>query len=93
MDLPIIRCEEGAGRLSGTLGSFVVNFCDDEVGIGSGFTDREREEFWGRREEIVGMLCEVRYKEISSDKNTGAKSLQFPSFVRLRTDKEDVSYG
>ena len=93
MDLPIIRCEEGTGRLSGTLGSFVVSFFDDEVGIGSGFTDREREEFWGMREEIVGMLCEVRYKEISSDKNTGAKSLQFPSFVRLRADKEDVSYG
>ena len=26
MDLPIIECEEGSGRLAGTLGAFVLNY-------------------------------------------------------------------
>ena len=93
MDLPIIRCEEGSGRLSGTLGAFVVDYMGNEVSVGSGFTDAQRDEFWGNRDELPGVLCEVKYKEVSSDKNTGAKSLQFPVFVGLRTDKTEPSFG
>lgn len=93
MDLPIIECEEGSGRLAGTLGAFVLNYKGNEVRVGSGFTDEQREAYWRRREELAGVLCEVKYKEISSDKNTGAESLQFPVFITLRTDKEDVSYA
>lgn len=93
MDLPIIECEEGSGRLSGTLGAFVLRYKGNEVRVGSGFTDEQRDAFWNRRDELAGVLCEVKYKEISSDKNTGAESLQFPVFITLRTDKEDASYG
>ena len=93
MDLPIIRCEEGSGRLSGTLGAFVVDYMGNEVSVGSGFTDAQRDEFWGNRDELPGVLCEVKYKEVSSDKKTGAKSLQFPVFVGLRTDKTEPSFG
>lgn len=93
MDLPIVRCEEGSGRHVGKLGAFVLRFEDNEVKVGSGFTDAERETFWSRRDEMEGLLCEVKYKEISSDKNTGLKSLQFPVFVSVREDKQDVSYG
>lgn len=42
---------------------------------------------------MPGRLCEVKYKEISYDKNTGAESLQFPVFISIRTDKDEVSYG
>lgn len=42
MDLPIIRCEEGTGRLSGTLGAFVLKYKENEVKVGSGFTDEQR---------------------------------------------------
>lgn len=93
MDLPIIRCEEGSGRLAGTLGAFVLDFKGNEVNVGTGFSDEQRKEFWSSREELPGTLCEVKYKEISSDKNTGAESLQFPVYVSLRTDKREVSYG
>lgn len=93
MDLPILRCEEGTGRLEGTLGSFVVDFEGNELNVGTGFSDEQRTEYWGNRENLVGSLCEVKYKEVSSDKSTGAKSLQFPVFVRLREDKTEVSYG
>lgn len=92
MDLPIIRCEEGTGRLSGTLGAFALEYKGNEVNVGSGFTDEQRYEFWRNRESLVGTLCEVKYKEISSDKHTKAESLQFPVFITLRTDKSEANY-
>lgn len=93
MDLPIIRVEEGAGRLSGTLGAFVLMYEGNEVNVGSGFTDEQRKEYWLKKDDLLGALCEVKYKEISSDKNSGLNSLQFPVFVRLREDKHEVSHG
>lgn len=93
MDLPILRCEEGSGRLDGTLGAFVLEYKGNEVRVGSGFTDEQRTKYWGRKDSIAGEICEVKYKEISYDKNTGLESLQFPVFVRVRDDKDEISYG
>lgn len=93
MDLPIIRCEEGTGRLAGTLGAFVLNYKGNEVNVGTGFTDTERAIYWAARDKLTDLLCEVKYKEISKDKKTGAESLQFPVYVCLRTDKTEASYG
>lgn len=93
MDLPILRCEEGGGRLKGSLGSIVLDYKGNEVKVGSGFSDYQREEYWKNRDELVGKICEVKYKEISKDKKTGLESLQFPVFVDIRTDKESVSFG
>lgn len=93
MDLPIVRCEKGSGRLSETLGALVADYMGNEVGVGSGFTDEQRDWFWIHREEVIGQLAEVKYKEVSTDKKTGEPSLQFPVFVQLRTDKSEVSFG
>ena len=92
MDLTIVGCEEGSGRLEGRLGALVLDFKGNEVRVGSGFTDKERFWLWRQRESLIGTLCEVKYKEISKDKDTGAESLQFPVFVTLRTDKKVPSY-
>lgn len=92
MDLPILRCEEGVGKFEGTLGSIVVDYDGSEVGVG-GFTDEQRAWFWQNRETVVGSIIEVKYKDDSYNKVTGKKSLQFPTFVSLRTDKEEISYG
>lgn len=93
MDLPIIRLEEGTGRLKGTLGALVLKYKNNEVKVGSGFTDEQRSEFWAKGESMIDTLCEVKYKEISYDKSTGRESLQFPTFVGIRDDKTEVSYG
>lgn len=92
MDLPIIGIEQGSGRLAGKLGAFVLDYKGNEVRVGSGFSDEQRTEFWEARD-LIGTLCEVKYKEISYDKKTGQESLQFPVFVGLRPDKNEVSYG
>lgn len=93
MDLPIIGYTEGTGRLAGTLGALILDFKGHEVKVGSGFSNEQRTGFWRNRDNLIGVLCEVKYKEVSYDKSTGAESLQFPVFVGIRNDKEGVSYG
>ena len=92
IDLKVTGCIEGAGRLAGTLGSLVVDYKNNEVNIGSGFTDSQRKELWNNRESIIGSICEIKYKEVSYDKKTSKPSLQFPVFVQIRDDKHEVSY-
>lgn len=92
MDLQIIDYEEGSGRLTNTLGALVVEYKGNKVKVGSGFTDEQRNKFWESRQSLIGVICEVKYKEISYDKNTGLESLQFPVFVSLRLDKTNESF-
>jgi len=93
MDLPIVGYEEGTGRNVGKLGSFLLDYKGNKVGVGSGFTDEQRVSYWRNRDNLIGVLCEVKYKEKSYDKSTCAESLQFPVFVSLREDKSEVSFG
>lgn len=92
MDLPVTEILEGDGRLKGTLGALVVKFKDNTVNVGSGFDDKTRKEFWEKKEELIGRIIEVKYKQISKDKKTGLESLQFPIFIRLREENKCVSY-
>lgn len=92
MDLPIIAVEEGENRLQGTLGALVVRYKDNEVRVGSGFDDETRAAVWASPEDYIGKFVEVKYKDFTRDKKTGKESLQFPVFVRFRTDKTEPSY-
>lgn len=92
MDLPIIGFEAGDGRLSNTLGKVYVEYKENVVGVGSGFSDELRSEIWNNKKKYLGSIIEVKYKNVSKDKNTGMLSLQFPVFVRFRDDKNEPSY-
>lgn len=92
MDLPIVGFEVGDGRLSNTLGKIYVEYKGNKVGVGSGFSDELRSEIWSNKETYLGQIVEVKYKNISKDKNTNLESLQFPVFVRFRNDKTETSY-
>lgn len=92
MDLPVTEILEGDGRLKGTLGALVVKFKDNTVNVGSGFDDKTRKELWEKKEELIGRIIEVKYKQISKDKKTGLESLQFPIFIRLREEDKCISY-
>jgi DNA ligase-1 len=93
MDLRVVDVIEGDGRLKGTLGALVVEFNGNTVNVGSGYSDEQRTDIWNNREDIVGTIVEVKYKEVTSDKKTGLESLQFPIFIRLRRDKTEPSYN
>ena len=92
MDLPIVGFETGTGKNEHTLGNIIVQYKDNTVGVGSGFSDEQRNWFWEHREELIGRIVEVKYKDITKDKGTGKESLQFPTFIQLREEGKQVSY-
>lgn len=92
IDLPIVEVLEGNGRLKGTLGALVVKYKDNTVHVGSGFDNETRTKLWGKRDELIGRVIEVKYKEISKDKKTRLESLQFPVYVGLREIGKCISY-
>lgn len=93
VDLRITAIEEGQNRLAGTMGALVVDYKGNEIRIGSGFDDVTRAAVWANPDDYIGKILECRYKEVTMDKKTGLESLQFPTFVRFRDDKSEVSYG
>ena len=93
VDLRITAIEEGQNRLAGTMGALVVDYKGNELRIGSGFDDATRAAVWANPDDYIGKIVECKYKEVTMDKKTGLESLQFPTFVRFRDDKNEVSYG
>jgi DNA ligase-1 len=92
LDLKVVDAVGGDGRLKGTLGALVVDYKGNTVNVGSGFSDEQRKEFWENRDSMIGRVIEVKYKEITKNKDTGLESLQFPVFVSLREQGKEVSY-
>lgn len=92
LDLQIVGYEEGTGRNKGRLGAFVVDYKGNQVKVGSGYHDEERVDFWNNREEYIGRVITVKYKEISCDKKTGLESLQFPVYCGMREFGKEPSY-
>lgn len=81
-DIRITGFLPGTGKHKGKLGAFICEFEEKCVKVGSGFTDDQREKFWGNKNEMVGKVVEVQCQEKTKD-----GSLRFPVFVRIREDK------
>lgn len=95
-DLLVLDVEEAIdGQFKGLLGRVNVEYKDNTVGVGSGFTLEQRKLFIDNPDLIVGKVIEVQYFEESQDEKTGLPSLRFPVFKGIRDDKgvEDVNYG
>ena len=90
VDLEIVGFEEGQGRNEGRLGALLVDFKGSTVGVGTGFSDFDREYIWNNQDQYLGKIAEIQYFEISKDK-TGVESLRFPVWKHLRTDKTEPS--
>jgi DNA ligase-1 len=87
VSLEIIDVEEGTGRNQGRLGAVICRGTDDGkeilVNVGSGFTDRDRTEYWESRDSLTGQIVEVRADAITQNQD-GTYSLRFPRFMRFR---------
>ncbi|TVX85990.1 ATP-dependent DNA ligase [Paenibacillus agilis] len=94
VDLQVLELEEGSGKYKGTLGAIVVDYKGYRVGVGSGFTDTERNMLWNTKDikelSLIGKIAEIQYFEESSNEDGGI-SLRFPVFKRIRDDKDEPS--
>lgn len=89
-DLKVIDIQPGTGRNANRLGNLVVEFKGNKVGVGSGLSDEQRNYYWKHPEDIIGRVVEVKYKEVTKNKE-GTESLQFPTLVSIRELGKDVS--
>ena len=91
-DLEIIGFQEGTGKYKNMLGALIVDFKGNQVGVGTGLSDEDRTFIWENKESLLGRVAELRYFEITKDKN-GIESLRFPAFVSIREEGKEVSYN
>lgn len=91
-DLEIIGVQEGSGRFKGTLGSLIVDYKGNPVGVGSGLSDEMRTLIWTNPERYVGRIATIQYFEETKDKN-GKSSIRFPVFKEIREEGKEVSYS
>jgi len=87
VSLTVTAVEEGTGRNVGKLGALVCEGVDDgkaiRVNCGSGFSDSDRDSFWGERETLIGQIVEVRADAVTQNQD-GSYSLRFPRFLHFR---------
>lgn len=91
-DLLCTDVVEGDGKYKGTLGLIKCDYKGFELGVGSGFTDSQRDYYWNHRDEIVGKIVQIKYKGETKNKQ-GGLSVQFPIFEIVRNDKTEPSYN
>lgn len=90
-----VRCTdiiEGDGKYKGTLGLIKCDYKGHELGVGSGFTDKQRDYYWNNPDEIIGKIVQIKFKAETKNKDGGI-SVQFPIFEIVRTDKTEPSYN
>lgn len=90
-----MRCTdivEGDGKYKGTLGLIKCDYKGYELGVGSGFTDEQRNYYWNNPDEIIGKIVQIKFKGETKNKNGGI-SVQFPIFEIVRNDKSEPSYN
>lgn len=90
VDLKVLRVEEHVR--GNKLGNIVVDYKGYELGVGSGFSDKQRDLYWNNKELIEGKIVEIGYFEESKN-DKGGESLRFPTFKMLREDKNEISYN
>lgn len=89
--LPCLGVYEGSNKYTGMLGGIEVGYTVDgttyRVGVGSGFADYQRMEYWQHPERIVGKLVEIDSFGQSVNASGGV-SLNCPIFKRVVGDKD-----
>lgn len=89
---------EGTGKNENKLGALNIIYNDNIVGVGSGFTDEDRELIWRNSEIFLSPIfknnfsIKVQYFEETTDTN-GNPSLRFPVFLCFRdiNTKEELT--
>lgn len=77
-DVPVLGIIEGKGKNIGKAGSLIT-----EMGkVGTGFTDKQREDLWKFKDQIMGRTIEVACMELTKN-----GKFRHPRFKHFRIDK------
>ncbi len=87
IDLTVVDLYEGEGKYSGMLGGVYVDYKGNLVGVGSGWSDEQRQYYWTHKNQIIGKTIEVAYQAESRNKKDDSLSLSFPVVKKVREDK------
>ena len=88
-DLVVTGYFEGQGKYEGTLGGLIVDYNGNEVKVGSGFTDEQRDEYWVKRDEMINRIVQIDFFSESTNQNNDEISLRFPTIKGIREDKDE----
>ena len=92
VSLKVKSIEEGTGRNAGKLGAISVEGEDNnkffQLSVGSGFSDKQRIEFWERKKDLIGQIIEVKADAITKSQDGEFWSLRFPRFKTFRGFKK-----
>ena len=83
--LTAVAVEEGTGKNVGRMGAVVFEGTDDgkfiRVSVGSGWSDKDRDDIWRSRKAVLGQQGEIRADAITqSQDNDTVFSMRFPRF-------------
>lgn len=87
VDAKIIGFDNGkpGSKHEDVLGCFIVETEEgEEVRVGGSMSDKQRIDFWNRREELLGKMLE--FKKV--DDKAADIVARYPNFVRFRPDKD-----
>ena len=88
--LPVVDFIEGNGKYADMLGAIVVMYSGSRVGVGSGFTDYQRQEIWENQDYYRGQYAEIdTFGE--SQNQLGEISLNCPIFKRWARHNKDAA--
>lgn len=83
VDVAVEGIYDGEGNFEGMAGGITFNYKGVSVRCGSGFSHDLRKDMAKNPSDYIGKIVEVKFFE-----ETEEGSLRFPTFVRIRTDKE-----
>lgn len=86
VDLEVTELFEGTGKYKGMMGGVYVTYKGYQVGVGSGWTDEQRQKYWENPNELIGKTIEIAYQAETKNKQ-GGLSLSFPVVKQIRNDK------
>ena len=85
--LKVIDVMEGTGKFEDMMGALVVDYNGERLGVGSGFTEAQRQQIWNNQEQFIGRRIEIDSFGESTNM-MGTKSLNCPIFKRFVGDEE-----
>lgn len=91
IDLEIVEVIEGEDNQAGMCGALRLKTSDDYVvgKVGTGFGTEMANEIWERREELVGSIVEISWRDLQENED-GTFGVRFPAFEGLRPDKDEA---